>query len=79
MQRSRIIVIGRMMIDDAEKMIGGDDTRFNTLLRIGNEMVRIGLPFNKKTLKDFAYQDLLFINSYVKLVETKRNSAELIL
>jgi hypothetical protein len=51
----------------------------NTLLRIGNEMVRIGLPFNKKSLKDFAYQDLLFINSYVKLVETKRNSAELIL
>ena len=69
MQRSKIIVIGRMMIDDAEKMIGGDDTRFNTLLRIGNEMVRIGLPFNKKTLKDFAYQDLIFINSYVKNME----------
>ena len=69
MQRSKIIVIGRMMIDDAEKMIGGDDTRFNTLLRIGNEMVRIGLPFNKKTLKDFDYQDLLFINSYVKNME----------
>ena len=71
MQRSKIIVIGRMMIDEAEKMVGGDDTRFNTLLRIGNEMVRIGLPFNNKSLKDFAYQDLLFINSYVKLVETK--------
>lgn len=61
---SKTVALGRTMIDEAEKMYGGDDMRFNTLLRIGNELVRIGLPFQKKSLKDFSTEDLKFIRDY---------------
>lgn len=60
----KVVALGRKMIDEAEKMFGGDDEYFNTLLRVGNELVRIGLPFNKKSLKDFPTEDLQFIRDY---------------
>ncbi len=63
----RVIHLGRKMINDAEKMYGGDDHHFNTLLRIGNELVRFKLPFQKRSLSEFSIEDRTFIKSYVEM------------
>lgn len=60
----KVVALGRKMIDIAEKMVGGDDAMFNNLLRVGNDMVRIGTLFERKSLRDFPPEDLKFIRDF---------------
>jgi len=63
---STMIKTGRAMLELANSGKVTDDATFNTLCRIGEDMVHFRTPFNKRKINDFSIEDREFISKFIK-------------
>jgi hypothetical protein len=71
MEKINLPELGRRMMTAATFVPVGDDVRFNTLCRVGEELTTLGAPFCKRSLREFEAADVQFIRNFVRELNVK--------